>query len=173
MEQRYVRTCFKFEAPFTAEPPSLYSLPAQNRISQEEFDDFWRRLYSKSKFVKNITIIIISICLISSFASLAFASSEKYFGLFFAIQFICIGSSIGLLLFLLCAAKRILTKIIERENEQYWLQRGMKWEVNFYEQEGEKGSYYFQLFVVPNTVEFRPREEYSDERTALREALIS
>lgn len=174
MEQRYVSTGFKFEAPYTAEPSSLYSLPAQNRISQEEFDDLWRRFYSKTKFVKIIVFVIISICLISSFASIAFASYQDYFGLFITVEVICIGSSIGLLIFLLCATKKILTRIVDKENEQYWIHRGMKWEVIYQQNEIGKYRYYFQLCVIPNTVEFLPKkEEYSDERKALKEALIA
>ena len=174
MEQRYVSTGFKFEAPYKAEPPSLYSLPAQNRISQEEFDDLWRRLYSKTKFVIILLIAIVCICLICSFAPIALTSHEEYLGLYITLEVFSLGLTIGLLLFLLCATKKILTRIANKENEQYWIQRGMKWEVIYQLNEYGKYRYYFQLLVVPNTVDYLPKkEEYSDERKALREALIA
>lgn len=174
MAQQYINSGFKFRVPDSSEPPSLYSLPAQNRISQEEFDDLWGRVYKKTLIVRIVTTILaILVMFLGTLGAISLAEGTKSAG--WAMTFIVISmiSIFLLVLFIFCAAQKLMNSIARQESEQHWMHRGMKWKV-VYQRDPDKGRYYFQLWVIPNTVAFEPRKEVlSDEKNAIRQALIA
>lgn len=58
------------------------------------------------------------------------------------------------------AGHGILSRVAEKENREYWVHRGMRWNVVF-ELYSYEMNYYFQLQVVPNAVAFPEPSAYS------------
>lgn len=110
---------------------------------------------------------------LGTLGAISLAEGTKSAGWAMAFIVICMISIFLLVLFIFCAAQKLMNSIARQESEQHWMHRGMKWEV-VYQRDPDKGRYYFQLWVIPNTVAFEPRKEVlSDEKNAIRQALIA